>query len=64
MRIKATIEFELEDTFGIQEDDLIWLETEVLIADDNLILHSNDIGDTVGVIKKISNIRYFRTKPK
>ena len=62
MRVKATIEFELDDSFGITEDDLMWLENEVLVGDGNLILHSNDVGDSVGVIKSIKNIQYITNK--
>jgi len=59
MRVKATIEFELDDSFGITEDDLMWLENEVLVGDGNLILHSNDVGDSVGVVKSVKNIQYI-----
>jgi hypothetical protein len=59
MRIKATIEFELDDSFSIAEEDLMWLENCVLVGDGNLILHSNDIGDSVGVVKSVKNIQYI-----
>ena len=58
-RIRVTIEFILDESFGLSEDDLMWLENEVLVGDGNLILHSNDIGDTVGVIKKVGRVQYL-----
>lgn len=62
MRIRAIIEFELEDSFGLDEEELLWLENEVLVGDGNLILHSNDVGDTVGVIKSVKSIQYITSK--
>ncbi len=59
MKIKLTIEIELEENFieGTEEQKL-WLENEVLIGNGDLILHSNDIGDTVAIVKKVSNLQY------
>ena len=43
MRVKLTIEVELEDGFDTHnEEDKLWLENEVLVGDGNLILHSLD----------------------
>lgn len=59
MKIKMTIEVEVEDTFNFtDEEEKMWFENEVLIGDGTLILHSNEIGDTVGIIKKVSNVQY------
>ena len=59
MKIKLTIEVELEDGFGMDEQEKLWLENEVLVGDGSLILHSNDIGDEVGVVKKVINVSYY-----
>ena len=60
MRIKLTIEVELDEiTFGGSEDEKLWLENEILIGNGDLILHSNDIGDSVGEIKKVTNIKWL-----
>ncbi len=59
MKIKMTIEIELEDTFNFTGDEeKLWFENEVLIGDGTLMLHSNEIGDTIGVVKKVSNVQY------
>lgn len=59
MKIQMTIEIELDDEFyGNTEDEILWLENEILVGDGNLILHSNEIGDEVGVIKSVKNIKY------
>ena len=59
MKIKLKIEVEVEDTFNFKdEEEKMWFENEVLIGDGTLILHSNEIGDIVGVVKKVSNVQY------
>lgn len=59
MTIKMTIEVEVEDAFNFtDEDEKLWFENDILIGDGNLILHSNEIGDAIGIIKKVSNVDY------
>ena len=59
MRIKLTIEVELEEGFGMSPDEMLWFENEVLCGDGSLILHSNEIGDNVGVVKSVKGIKYL-----
>lgn len=61
MKIKVTLEIELEYGYvtGKDEDEKIWFENEVMVGDGNLVLHSNDIGDTVGIVKKVTNLQYL-----
>ena len=56
-----TIEVEVEDDlFSLKnEEERKWLENELLIGDGSLILHSNEIGDLVGIIKKVTNLQYL-----
>lgn len=64
MKIKLTIEIDMDDdVYSSDVDDILWLENEILIGDGSLILHSNEIGDTLGVVKKVSNIRYITDNP-
>lgn len=59
MKIQMTIEVELDDSvYSSEADELLWLENEILVGDGNLILHSNEIGDEVGVVKSVKNIKY------
>jgi len=59
MKIKITLELELDDeVFGSSEEEKLWLENEILIANDELFLHSNEIGDVIGKITKVSNLQY------
>ena len=59
MKIKMTIEVEVEDTFNFtDEEEKMWFENKVLIGDGTLMLHSNEIGDTLGIVKKVSNVQY------
>lgn len=59
MKIKLTIEIELDDCCrGSSEDEKLWLENEVLVAS-ALSLHSDEVGDYVGTIKKVSNFEYL-----
>jgi hypothetical protein len=60
MRIKLTIEVELDEGFNVEdEQEKLWIENEILVGDGNLILHSNDIGDTLGIVKSVKNIQYL-----
>ncbi len=61
MRIKVTLEIELEDHIfnHTEEGERLWFENEVMVGDGTLILHSNDIGDTVGIVKKVKNLVYL-----
>lgn len=57
MRLKLTIEVELDDaSYGQSEEEKLWMENEILIGDGSLILHSNEIGDELGEVKKVTNI--------
>ena len=61
MVAKITIEFELDDAvFSKSEEEILWLENEILVGDGSLLLHSNEIGDTIGEIKKVSNITWIK----
>ena len=61
MRIRLTIEVELEEGMftGNTEEEKLWFENEVLVGDNSLMLHSNEIGDTVGVVKSVRNLQYL-----
>jgi hypothetical protein len=58
MKIKMTIEVEIDDeAFGpYDNDNRFWMENEILVGDGSLVLHSNEIGDTVGDILRVSDI--------
>ena len=54
-----TIEVEIDETiYSFAEEEKLWLENEILIGDGSLILHSNEIGDEVGIVKKVRNVQY------
>ena len=60
-----TIEIEVdEDIFGVTEEERLWMENEVLIGNGTLILHSNEIGDEVGIVKSVKNIQYLQSEYK
>ena len=60
MVLKLTIEVKIDDAvFGNSEEEKLWMENEILIGDGTLLLHSNEIGDTVGEIKKVSCIQWL-----
>jgi len=60
MRLKLTIEVVLEDGFyNNTDEEKLWLENEILVGDGSLFLHSNEIGDTVGEIKKVTNVQWI-----
>ena len=62
--MKLTIEVELDEAyFFTDEEEVMWLENEILVGDGTLVLYSNEIGDTIGEVKKVSNIKYLTPKP-
>lgn len=63
MILKLTIEVQLDDdVYDASEEEKLWMENEILIGDGSLILHSNEIGDTIGEVKKVSNVAWFKQK--
>jgi hypothetical protein len=64
MKLRITIEIELSNAYTLDEDEKIWMENEILIGDGNLILHSNEIGDEVGVVKKVVNKKWINESSK
>lgn len=63
MRLKMTIEIELDETiWGFTEEEKLWMENEVFVGDGILILHSNEIGDEVGAVRSVKNITYIIDK--
>jgi hypothetical protein len=60
MRLKLTIEIEVDDEiYNKTEEERMWMENEILVGDGSLILHSNEIGDEVGIVKKVSNVQWL-----
>ena len=60
-----TIEVKIDDwVFKDTEEERIYIENELLAGDGTLILHSNDIGDGIGIVKRVSNIRWIPEVPK
>lgn len=56
-----TIEIKVDNDFYNlkNEEERLWLENEIFVGDGNLIIHSNDIGDTIGSVSKVTNIQYL-----
>ena len=60
MKIKLTIEVEIDTrVFGVTKDDKLWLENEILVGDGNLTLHSDEVGDTVGIVKSVKGLKFI-----
>ena len=61
MILKLTIEVRLDDyVYANSEEEMLWMENEILVGDGNLLLHSNEVGDTIGEVKKVSNIQWIK----
>lgn len=58
MKVKLIIEV-LLDHENLDKDSLLWYENEIFVEDGSLLLHSNIIGDTIGVVKKVRNITWM-----
>ena len=48
-----------DEVYGNSEDEKLWMENEILVGDGTLLLHSNEIGDTIGEVKKVSNVQWL-----
>ena len=61
-RIKLTIEVELEDHIydeSFDETELEFFMEEVMTTNGTLLLHSNEVGDTIGTIIKIEDLTFL-----
>jgi hypothetical protein len=58
MKLKLEIEIEVED---MDRGELDWFKENVLTKD--LILHSNEIGDTIGNVTAIKSLKVRTDKP-
>lgn len=57
MKIRLTIEVKLDPCMELEDDEeRMWGENEIFIGDGNLILYSNEIGESVGTVKKVTNL--------
>lgn len=59
MKVKLTIEVELEEAMTLFDDDeRIWAENDVFTTDGSLVLWSNEIGDSVGSIINVEDLEW------
>ena len=59
MKVKMTIEVELHIPLEyLSEEEKSWVEKEVLCPEGKLVLFSDEIGDSVGGVTKVSDIRW------
>lgn len=64
MIVQVTIELKVDDSYNLtDEESRIWFENEILVGNGSLLLYSNEIGDTVGEIKKVKNVVYNKSTP-
>lgn len=60
MKVRMLIEIEMDDTVNsYDEDEKIWYENEIFIGDRSLLLHSNEIGDTIGEVTSVTGIKWI-----
>lgn len=57
-KVKLTITVELTD-YELDNEEKEWYKKDILISGDGLILHSNEIGDSLGQILKVENVRWI-----
>jgi len=56
-KVELTITIELTD-YELNNEEKEWYEKDILIAGDDLILHSNEVGDGLGNAIKVENVRW------
>jgi hypothetical protein len=55
VKMLLTVELDIDDEMYRHEEEKSWLLDEILTGEKGqLLLHSNEIGDTVGAIKVLS----------
>jgi len=60
MILKLTIEVNLDDeVYNNSEDEKLWMENVILVGDGTLLLYSSEIRDTIGEVKKVSNVQWL-----
>lgn len=60
MKVVLTITVQLEKGMQLSMlDEREWAEEVVFVAGENLILHSNEIGDSVGFVTKVENFKWI-----
>lgn len=57
-KLELTITVELTD-YELDNEEKEWYEKDILIAGDDLILHSNEVGDSLGNAIKVENVRWI-----
>ncbi|NQY44064.1 MAG: hypothetical protein HRT87_12070 [Legionellales bacterium] len=57
-KVELTITVELTD-YELDNEEKEWYEKDILIAGDDLILHSNEVGDSLGNAIKVANVRWI-----
>ncbi len=58
MEIEITIVIKTDDSiFGVDQEEKDWLFQEVLGKPDELFLHSNFIGDTIGEVITVKEVK-------
>ena len=52
MKFLLTLELDIDEkVYGTDQDEVAWLRNDILLGNGGLILHSNEIGDEVGLVK-------------
>ena len=65
MIIRLTIDVELDDElYGYSDEEIMWMEGEVLIGSEDLYLHSNYIGDEIGKVVNVKDIQWIKEEQK
>lgn len=60
MKVRMTIEIDLATGMELYDDEeRMWAENEIFVGNRELIVHSNEIGDYVGEITKVSNFSWI-----
>ena len=61
MKARLTIEIDIDKSFfgDDEQEDKLFLENKILVGNGTLELHSDEVGDVVGFITKVSNIEYL-----
>jgi hypothetical protein len=59
MKVRLTIEIDLDDLWEDKDEDKLSLEEDILLDNGSLIIYSTEISEYVGIVTSVKNIKFI-----
>lgn len=60
MKVVMTVELVMDNNYyPMSDEEKMMYENEIFVGDGSLLMRSNEIGDVVGVVKSVTNIKFY-----